>query len=150
METKNDTKEEILCITFSFNNKLFAVGTNKGFKVYTANPLSLEITRNLQGGIGLIEMLEVSNIMLLGGGGSNPSLESLDDLFADEEPSSQPVEPNMENAESEKPKQNTNAFAAPIVNEEEEARKQAELVDIQKEIEAKFDELFGSMDSEDD
>ena len=72
METKNDTKEEILCITFSFNNKLFAVGTNKGFKVYTANPLSLEITRNLQGGIGLIEMLEVSNIMLLGGGGSNP------------------------------------------------------------------------------
>ena len=84
------------------------------------------------------------------GGGSNPSLESLDDLFADEEPSSQPVEPNVENAESEMPKQNTNAFAAPIVNEEEEARKQAELVDIQKEIEAKFDELFGSMDSEDD
>jgi hypothetical protein len=72
METKNEIKEEILCISFSFNNKLFAVGTNKGFKVYAANPLSLEITRNMQGGIGLIEMLEVSNIMLLSGGGSNP------------------------------------------------------------------------------
>ena len=75
METKNEPKEEILCISFSFNNKLFAVGTNKGFKVYAAYPLSLEISRNMQGGIGLIEMLEVSNIMLLGGGGSNPCYE---------------------------------------------------------------------------
>ena len=33
--------------------------------------------------------------------------------------------------------------------EEEEAKRQAELIDIQKELEAKFDELFGSIDSED-
>ena len=31
----------------------------------------------------------------------------------------------------------------------EEEKRQAELIDIQKELEAKFDELFGTMDSDD-
>ena len=34
--------------------------------------------------------------------------------------------------------------------EKEEAKRQAELMDIQKELEAKFDELFGSIDDDDD
>ena len=36
----------------------------------------------------------------------------------------------------------------PVESEDEKAR-QSELIDIQKELEAKFDELFGSIDSED-
>ena len=33
--------------------------------------------------------------------------------------------------------------------QKEEEKRQAELIDIQKELEAKFDELFGSIDSDD-
>ena len=91
------------------------------------------------------------------GGGAAASLESLDDLFADDpEEIVTPTTP----ADSSKTAAAASMGAAmggamggnPIMTpaqKEAEERRQAELIDIQKELEAKFDELFGSIDSED-
>ena len=67
------------------------------------------------------------------GGGISNSLEDLDDLFADENN-------NTTN--------NTNQSNKPVENNMEDEQKQEELTDIQKELEAKFDELFGSINDE--
>ena len=84
------------------------------------------------------------------GGGAANSLESLDDLFADD-----PEEVNVASPVSNTDAQKTAASSSmgPIMTPEEKAeeeKRQAELIDIQKELEAKFDELFGSIDSDDD
>ena len=73
-------------------------------------------------------------------GGNAPSLESLDELFGDDEinnplPNDAVLNPDPIQAEDAKKAK------------EEEAKRQEELLDIQKELEAKFDELFGTMDS---
>lgn len=73
------------------------------------------------------------------------SLESLDDLFADEGDEMNVPGP-LDNSSNSAPK--TAVQEAPLDPAEEEKR-QAELIDIQKELEAKFDELFGSIDSDD-
>ena len=75
------------------------------------------------------------------------SLESLDDLFDDESDEIEVPNPTEQAA----PKAQA-AASIPMTEEEkiEEEKRQAELVDIQKELEAKFDELFGSIDSDDD
>ena len=78
-------------------------------------------------------------------GGASTSLESLDDLFADdaEEMKTPSLAPSSTS---------TNIGASENLTPEqkiEEEKRQAELIDIQKELEAKFDELFGSIDSED-
>ncbi|MBP3596008.1 MAG: type IV secretory system conjugative DNA transfer family protein [Clostridia bacterium] len=73
--------------------------------------------------------------------GSQPhSLESLDDLFADDTPSKKEpvtVPAGTSNKTESKPK-----------SKAEDKKMQEELVDIQKELEAKFDELFGSLDED--
>ena len=82
-------------------------------------------------------------------GGSAPSLESLDDLFEDDSTKSKPtVTPVVEENKSDNFVVNNMKNEQPVESEDEKAR-QSELIDIQKELEAKFDELFGSIDSED-
>ena len=82
-------------------------------------------------------------------GGSAPSLESLDDLFEDDSTKSKPsTPPVVEENKSNNFAVNNMKNEQPIESEDEKAR-QSELIDIQKELEAKFDELFGSIDSED-
>lgn len=82
-------------------------------------------------------------------GGSAPSLESLDDLFEDDSTKSKPTTPPVvEENKSNNFAVNNMKNEQPIESEDEKAR-QSELIDIQKELEAKFDELFGSIDSED-
>ena len=71
----------------------------------------------------------------LGGGGITQNLESLDDIFNDEISTSSPA------SESTSKPNTTN-------NKKDDKKRQEELVDIQKELEAKFDELFGSIDDE--
>ena len=72
--------------------------------------------------------------------GKAQTLESLDNLFDDvDNSSSNNNNSNTSNKASEAKSQPNN------VTSEEQAR-QDELVDIQKELEAKFDELFGSID----
>ena len=69
--------------------------------------------------------------------GKAQTLESLDSLFDDDNNSNSNNSDNNKKAEA-KPQPNN-------ITSEEQAR-QDELVDIQKELEAKFDELFGSID----
>lgn len=78
------------------------------------------------------------------GGGAAASLESLDDLFADE-----PEEIKTNSQMPPKP-ETTMVEKQELTPEQkiEEEKRQAELIDIQKELEAKFDELFGSIDQE--
>lgn len=65
-------------------------------------------------------------------------VESLDDLFEDDEPT--------------KPEESTKPIPleteAPILPDVEEPQNEVEDIDLQKELEAKFDELFGNMDEE--
>lgn len=78
-------------------------------------------------------------------GGAAASLESLDNLFADE--SDELNVPNPANNTTPlTPQQN---MMEEHLDPVEEEKRQAELIDIQKELEAKFDELFGSIDSDD-
>lgn len=65
--------------------------------------------------------------------GTAQSLEALDDLFKDEETEKKPEEKKVDVKKKEE-------------IDTEEQKRQEELVDIQKELEAKFDELFGSIE----
>ncbi len=82
-----------------------------------------------------------------GTGGAQNSLEELDDLFSDEGNLSglnnsvdQPIEEKIEIPHPEENKRMSMSA--------EDDRKKGELLDIQKELEAKFDELFGSIDED--
>ena len=63
---------QILYLSFNYNNTFFTVGTETGFKVYITENLTLKFDRNLGGGISLIQMLNESNIFCLVGGGKCP------------------------------------------------------------------------------
>ncbi len=94
-------------------------------------------------------------------GGASESLETIDKLFADDEEESPLM---VENKKAANNNNNNNAAAASSSNfssgstgasssgnsggtgPDLEDKRQEELFDIQKELEAKFDELFGSMD----
>ena len=74
------------------------------------------------------------------GGGAQNSLESLDDLFEDDK---ETLENDYDNSVEEQKLEMPNTEST---MKETDEKKQAELLDIQKELEAKFDELFGSID----
>jgi hypothetical protein len=48
---------------------MFAVGTDRGFRIITTASLERKFERDLKGGIGIVEMLFRSNIFALVGGG---------------------------------------------------------------------------------
>ena len=73
MELEED--EHILYVTFNQDGSCFCVGTETGFMVYSSYPLKLKCKRDLDGGIGIIEMLYSSNVIALVGGGSNPKYD---------------------------------------------------------------------------
>ena len=69
----NKKEEKILYISFNQDNTCFAVGTEIGYKIYDLiNPNLDYYERVLDGGIGIIEMLYKSNILVLVGGGEYP------------------------------------------------------------------------------
>jgi hypothetical protein len=80
------------------------------------------------------------------GNSSGPnSLESLDDLFSDDDTSS--GSSSTSTSTSAASGSNNTGGGSPIKElTPEEEKRQEELTDIQKELEAKFDELFGSID----
>ena len=67
-----NSNEQILYTTFNQDSSCIAIGTEKGFKIFNTSPLKDNFSRKLDGGIGIIEMLNRSNILALVGGGLTP------------------------------------------------------------------------------
>ena len=72
MVEPNIQNPKILYITFNQDSSCFAIGTETGFSIYKSYPLNQRYTKNMNGGIGIIEMMNRSNILALVGGGDNP------------------------------------------------------------------------------
>ena len=70
-----EIEEHILYVSFNQDGSCFCVGTENGFMIYKTYPLKLSCKRDMGGGIGLIEMLNRSNIIALVGGGTNPKFD---------------------------------------------------------------------------
>lgn len=72
--TEDDNKSlgKILVASFNQDGACFAVGTEHGFKIFNSNPFRDNFERNLEGGIGIVEMLNRCNILALVGGGKTP------------------------------------------------------------------------------
>ena len=71
-DDKNIKANKINYIGFNFDSSYFCLGTDIGFQIYETNPLNLIISKILNGGIGIIKILDKSNIFCLVGGGKNP------------------------------------------------------------------------------
>lgn len=65
--------DHMLYISFNQDNSCFAVGTERGYRIYSLQTPNLDFyERVMDGGIGIIEMLFRSNILALVGGGKYP------------------------------------------------------------------------------
>ena len=64
----------LLNVSFNQDYGCFATGTDRGFRVYTCDPFREIFRRDFDrgGGIGVVEMRSVTNLMALVGGGSDP------------------------------------------------------------------------------
>lgn len=52
-----EESNKILYANFNQDGSCFSVGTEIGFKIYNTNPFRDNYERNLEGGIGIVEML---------------------------------------------------------------------------------------------
>ena len=64
--------KKILYMGYNYNSSYFMIGTDIGFQVHQSYPLALKFSRILKGGIGLVQILNKSNIFCLAGGGLSP------------------------------------------------------------------------------
>lgn len=71
-EEEGKKSEEILNVGFNRDGTLFTVSHQSGFSVFSTNPLKQTIDKNMDGGIGIAEILDKTNILALVGGGDNP------------------------------------------------------------------------------
>ena len=71
----NDNPNEILYVNFNQDGTCMAIGTENGFKIININPFLDSFYKNLNGGIGIIDMLDKTNIVGLVGGGKNPKYQ---------------------------------------------------------------------------
>lgn len=63
----------LLTCSFNQDGGCLAIGTTSGFSVHNLHPsYAVSVKRELQGGIGLVEMLFRCNLMALVGGGPSP------------------------------------------------------------------------------
>ena len=69
---ENNQKNKINYIGFNYDSSYFCVGTDIGFQIYQTNPYGLILSKILNGGIGIINILDKSNLFILVGGGKNP------------------------------------------------------------------------------
>lgn len=69
-----DPAEAPVSLSAAFNSttQAFSVGTENGFCVFDTESCQLKTSRNLEGGIGIAEMLGNYNYLALVGGGRNP------------------------------------------------------------------------------
>jgi WD40 repeat protein len=61
----------INCISFNQDASCFTVGTNRGFRVYGADPLQLRFKRETLGGLRIVEALFKTNVVVFVGDGSD-------------------------------------------------------------------------------
>ena len=69
-------KNDMLYVSFNQDASCFAVGTQTGFRIINTVPYKNNFCRDMNGGIGIIEMLNRSNIVALIGGGKSPRYAS--------------------------------------------------------------------------
>jgi WD repeat-containing protein 45 len=71
-DTGSKLSGKMLFASFNQDGTCFAVGTDVGFKIYNSSPFRDNFERILEGGIGIVEMLNRCNILALVGGGKTP------------------------------------------------------------------------------
>mmetsp|Transcript_65085 Transcript_65085/g.74793 ORF Transcript_65085/g.74793 Transcript_65085/m.74793 type:complete len:373 (-) Transcript_65085:188-1306(-) len=69
---QSSPSSEILCYTFNNDFSCLAMGTRTGFKIFGLDPFQL-LYENNEGGIGIIRMLESTNLIALVGSGEHPA-----------------------------------------------------------------------------
>jgi WD40 repeat protein len=67
-----ETVNKILYSTFNQDGSRFSIGTDLGFKIFSSSPFKINFERSFEGGIGICEMQNRSNILALVGGGKSP------------------------------------------------------------------------------
>lgn len=69
----SDHASSLLTCAFNQDGGCLAVGTTQGFSVHNLHPqYAVSVSRQLQGGIGIVEMLFRCNLMAIVGGGGAP------------------------------------------------------------------------------
>ena len=81
----NDSPNDILYMNFNQDGSCIAIGTETGFKIINTYPFIDLYYKDMNGGIGIIEMLNKSNILALVGGGKNPKYPINELILYDEE-----------------------------------------------------------------
>lgn len=72
-ENQPHAHSSLLTCSFNQDGGCLAIGTTSGFSVHNLHPqYAVSVQRELQGGIGLVEMLFRCNLMALVGGGPSP------------------------------------------------------------------------------
>lgn len=69
-----DSSQQASLLTCSFNQDggCLAIGTTNGFSIHNLHPYQCSVRRELQGGIGVVEMLFRCNLIGIVGGGPSP------------------------------------------------------------------------------
>ena len=65
-------QDQILYIGFNQRKSQVTVGTEKGFHIYQSDTMEAVGGRKMGGGLGIVEVLNTSNLMVLSGGGRYP------------------------------------------------------------------------------
>ena len=84
VSSMEDYKEKVLCYTLNQDKSCLAVGTTKGYKIFSTKSYRMIGEKDLGGGIGRICMLYKSNLLLLSGGGDNPIFSTRALVFWDD------------------------------------------------------------------
>ena len=84
LNEENSEKEKCLYATFNQDSSCFCIGTDKGFRVYNSYPLKCLIKRDIDGGVGIIEVLNRCNIFAFVGTGNNPKFSTQTIILWDE------------------------------------------------------------------
>ena len=76
IESRLQADELINHISFNSDKNAFAIATSKGFAIYTLEPFSCRVKRQLEGGVKLVQMVGQSNLVILVTTGLDPNYQS--------------------------------------------------------------------------